>query len=87
MRKEWLEICALLGFYAAQIGSFHEIMAVWYVNGNMTATSTTFLLHSYILRYFNGQCLRLCVKFQRRYVKKIKKKETTQGILDTISGT
>ena len=70
MRKEWFEICALLEFYAAQIGSLHEIMAVWRENGNTSATSTNFLLQSYSLRYFNGQYLRLCVKFQRQYKKK-----------------
>jgi hypothetical protein len=81
MRKEWLEICALLGFYAAQIGSLHEIMAVWRENGNTSATSTSFLLQSYILRYFNGQYLLLCVKFQRQHVKKDKKRETAQESL------
>lgn len=70
MREEWLEICTLLGFYAAQIGSLHEIMAVWRDNGNTSTTSTSLLLQSYILRYFNGQYLFLCVKFQRQYVKK-----------------
>jgi hypothetical protein len=75
MRKEWLDMCALLGFYAAQIGSLHEIMAVWRENCNTSATSTSLLLQSYILSYFKGQYLLLCVKFQRQYVKKIKRKK------------
>jgi len=74
MRKEWLEICVLLGFYAAQIGSSHEIMVVWHENGNTSATSTIFLLQSYILRYFNGQYLLLCVKFCQ-HVKRIKREK------------
>jgi hypothetical protein len=64
--------------------SLHEIMAVWRENGNASATSTHFLLQPYIFRYFNGQYLLLCVKFQRQYVKKWKKnkqKETTQESL------